>query len=66
MPIVMLSVKEICEPLPSVLVPPGLYRGTRTGPDHAPQYKLRLSTILVEREVDVTMFVEWGTIIEQR
>ncbi len=60
MRIVMLSVKEMCEPSPDVLVPPGLYRGSEQGRTNAPQYKLRLSAILVEREVDVTMFVELG------
>ncbi len=60
---VMLSVKEICEPVPNVLVPPGLYRGTRKGPDDAPEYQLRLSTILVERDIDVTVFVQRGTVI---
>ena len=63
----ILSVREACEPSPNLLIPPGLYRGTRTLERQTNEihYKLRLSTFSKEQDVDVTALVFSGKIADQ-
>jgi len=63
----ILSVKEACEPLQNLLIPPGLYRGTRTVQRQTNEihYKLRPSTFSKEQDVDVTALVSSGKIADQ-
>ena len=63
----ILSVKEAGEPSPNLIIPPGLYRGTRTLERQTNEihYKLRLSTFSKEQDVDVTALVSSGKIADQ-
>lgn len=63
----ILSVKEACEPLQNLLIPPGLYRGTRTlqPQTNEVRYQLRLSTFSKEEDVDVTALVSSGKVVDQ-